>query len=395
MIASRADIQADPLQRACNHFQWCFGHPPYWIASAPGRVNLIGEFTDYNNGFVLPMALEQRTAIAAAPNGSREIVIRSEFADETICIDLAKPLRPEPKGNWINYPKGVIAGFLHEGIKLQGFDAFISSEVPIGAGLSSSAALETATATVLEALSGVELDPVSKALLCQTAEHAYAQVPCGIMDQFISVLGRAGQILLLDCLTNEPVWLPLEDTSVSVLVVNTNVKHELASSQYGLRRQACEAAARALGVSSLREATAELLSDRASTMDDSTVRCARHVISEIGRTLEAAQCIRASNWERVGRLMHASHESLRRDYAVSCAELDAVVEISREIGMRGGVYGCRMTGGGFGGCAVALIEATQQEAIVEKIGREYRDRTGREAGLFASRPSAGAQLIEL
>jgi galactokinase len=358
-------------------------------------VNLIGEFTDYNKGFVLPMALEQRTAIAAAPNASQEIVIRSESSDEIARIDLAQPLTRESKGSWANYPKGVVAGFLNEGIKLHGFDAVISSKVPIGAGLSSSAALQAAAATLLEAVSGVRLDPVRKALLCQAAENAYPQVPCGIMDPFISILGRAEHVLLLDCLYNEPAWIPLTDVSVAVLIVNTNVKHELASSQYGLRRQACETAARTLGVSSLRAATAELLQEHAATMDDSVVRCARHVVAENARTVEAAQCIRVSNWPALGSLMYASHSSLREDYRVSCVELDAVVDIARGIGPQGGVFGCRMTGGGFGGCAVALIESAKAAAITQGISREYRRKTGIEASLFVSRPSAGAELIEL
>jgi galactokinase len=395
MSAGRGQTQDDVLQRACDAFQFRYGRPPYWVAAAPGRVNLIGEFTDYNKGFVLPMALEQRTAIAAAPNASQEIIIRSESSDEVARIDLAQPLARERNGSWVNYPKGVVAGFLKEGVKLQGFDAIISSRVPIGAGLSSSAALQAATATVLEAVSGVELDAVRKALLCQAAENAYPQVPCGIMDPFISILGRAEHVLLLDCLYNEPAWIPLTDPSVAILIVNTNIKHELAKSQYGLRRQACETAARALSVSSLRAATAELLREQAGTMDESTVRCARHVVSENARTLEAAQCIRVSDWAALGSLMYASHVSLRDDYAVSCAELDTVVDIALDIGRQGGVFGCRMTGGGFGGCAVALIESAKQEGIAQEIGREYHSRTGIEASVFVSRPSTGAQLIEL
>ena len=224
-----------------------------------------------------------------AMRSSSALAIR--LTDEIARIDLAQPLTRESKGSWVNYPKGVVAGFLHEGIKLHGVDAVISSRVPIGAGLSSSAALQAATATLLEAVSGVRLDPVRKALLCQAAENAYPQVPCGIMDPFISILGRAEHVLLLDCLYNEPAWIPLTDVSVAVLIVNTNVKHELASSQYGLRREACETAARTLGVSSLRAATAELLQEHAKLMDDSVVRCARHVVAENARTVEAAKLL--------------------------------------------------------------------------------------------------------
>ena len=190
----------DVVSRARAAFKTHFGKAPKWLASAPGRVNLIGEFTDFNDGFVLPMALEMRTAIVAAPNGTPDkVVLRSEATGETATLSLAEALRPEAKGRWSNYPKGVVAGFMERGIRLQGFDAVIDSSVPIGAGLSSSAALETATASLLEAISGVQLEPTDKILLCQKAEHTFASVPCGIMDQFISALGRAGQVLLLDC----------------------------------------------------------------------------------------------------------------------------------------------------------------------------------------------------
>jgi galactokinase len=373
-------------------FQAHFGGAPRWLASAPGRVNLIGEFTDFNDGFVLPMAIERRTAIAAAPNDSNTVVLRSEATGETASIDLAQPLRPAPKGRWSNYPTGVLAGFQERGHELQGFNALISSDVPIGAGLSSSAALETATATLLEAICGVELEPTDKILLCQKAEHAYAGVPCGIMDQFISSLGRADHALLLDCRSLQPVWLPFTDPSVAVLIINTNVRHELSSSAYAARRERCEMAARAMGVRSLREATFEKL-ERASGLDEMSVRCARHVIGEIGRTLQAGECIRGSNWAEFGRLMYESHISLRDDYAVSCAELDAAVDIARGIGREGGVFGCRMTGGGFGGCAVALIETAAQQSLVREIGTAYSSRTGRQGTLFVSRPAPGATLV--
>jgi galactokinase len=375
-------------------FQARFGRPPRWLASAPGRVNLIGEFTDFNDGFVLPMAIERRTVIAAAPNNTPgKIVLRSEATGESVTVDLSQGLRPDAKGSWANYPKGVLAGFLELGYQPHGFDAVIHSTVPIGAGLSSSAALETAMASLLESVTGVTLDPVDKILLCQKAEHTYAGVPCGIMDQFISTLGRCGQVMLLDCRSRQPTWLPWSDPSVAVLVINTNVKHELSSSGYADRRRSCENAARIMGVSSLREANLEKLS-RVS-MDEMSVRCARHVITEIERTVRAAECIRASDWPEFGRLMGASHVSLRDDYQVSCFELDTAVEIAQGIGREGGVFGCRMTGGGFGGCAVALIETAAQDAIVREIAAAYLRSTGIEASLFVSRPAEGAHVSTL
>jgi galactokinase len=302
-------------------------------------------------------------------------------------------LRPDAKGRWANYPKGVLAGFLELGYQPRGFDAVIHSTVPIGAGLSSSAALETAMASLLESVTGVTLDPIDKILLCQKAEHTYAGVPCGIMDQFISALGRAGQVMLLDCRSRQPTWLPWTDPSVAVLIINTNVKHELSSSGYAERRRSCENAARSMGVPSLREATLEKLAK--SPMDEMSVRCARHVIGEIERTVHAADCIRASNWPEFGRLMGASHVSLRDDYRVSCFELDTAVEIAQDIGRDGGVFGCRMTGGGFGGCAVALIETAAQEAITREMAAAYLRRTRIEASIFVSRPAEGAHVSTL
>jgi len=386
-------MSPDPASRAAETFRGHFGHAPRWLASAPGRVNLIGEFTDFNDGFVLPMAIERRTVIAAAPNGSDKVVLHSEASGETVTVELSAPLQPDAKGRWSNYPKGVLAGFLERGQRLQGFDAVIASSVPIGAGLSSSAALETATASLLEVITGVELDPIDKILLCQKAEHAYAGVPCGIMDQFISATGRVGEALLLDCRSLQPTWLPLADPAIAVLIINTNVKHELSSSGYADRRKSCETAAEVLGVPSLREATLEKLN--AATLNEMSVRCARHVIGEIERTLRAAECMRKSDWDELGRLMYASHASLRDDYQVSCDELNAAVDIARGIGRQGGVFGCRMTGGGFGGCAVALIEAAAQDAIIHEISVAYKARTGREGTLFVSRPAEGAKTVPL
>jgi galactokinase len=380
-----------------DQFAKAYGHAPRWIAAAPGRVNVIGEHTDYNDGFVLPMAIERYTVIAAAPStgGERRVQLRSTVPDGGLAaIDLSKPMQPFAKGSWANYPAGVLAGFLARGIAPGGFDAMIHSTVPLGGGLSSSAALEVATATLLEAMTGQKLDPVEKALLCQQAEHHYAGVPCGIMDQFISVLGRKNHLLLLDCRSRRTELVPMSDPSVALLVTNTNVKHELGSSEYAKRRAQCEAAAKALGISSLRDATAAALEQGKSRMEDVVFRRARHVVGEIGRTTEAAQAIRDSRWAEAGELMYASHYSLRDDYEVSCAELDAVVEIARGIGPKGGVYGCRMTGGGFGGCTVALVKTNDIAAITEKTSADYRRKTGIEAALFVSRPAAGATVLK-
>jgi len=388
--------------RASQLFAKAFGRPPRWIVAAPGRVNVIGEHTDYNDGFVLPMAIEFYTVMAAdvpvaAPKlggGESSIIsIKGTLFNESAQIEVSQPvLRGEPK--WSNYIRGVIAGFQWRGEKIPALDVLLHSTVPLGSGLSSSAALEVSTATLLEAALGRKIDPVEKALLCQKAEHQFAGMPCGIMDQFVSVMGRKDHLLLLDCRSRQTEFVPMSDPAVAVLIVNTNVKHELTGSEYPTRRRQCEAAAKILGVLSLRDATADALEDAKRKMEPVVYRRARHVIGEIERTVHAAEGVRASNWPTVGSLMYASHGSLRDDYQVSCPELDAVVEIAEGIGIKGGVYGCRMTGGGFGGCCVALVKADAVDAISKKIAADYRKQIGEEATIFVSRPAAGATVIK-
>ena len=378
-----------------TEFQKIYGRPPRWIAAAPGRVNVIGEHTDYNDGFVLPMAIEFYSVMAAdRPADGREVItLRSTLEVEVATIDLSQPVVPgAPK--WGNYPRGVVAGFQARGFKPGGLDVLLHSTVPLGSGLSSSAALEVCTATLLEAVTGTTLDPVEKALLCQKAEHNFAGVPCGIMDQFISALGREGHLLLLDCRTRKTEIVPLQDPSVALLIINTNVKHELSGGEYAERRAQCEEATRNLSVESLRDVTAGQLEAGKSKMRELVYRRARHVIGEISRTVRAAGSVRQSDWPAVGQLMYASHAALRDDYEVSCDELDVVVEFAEAIGEQGGVYGCRMTGGGFGGCCVALVKASSVEDISKKIAADYKARTGIAATIFASRPAAGATVLK-
>jgi galactokinase len=379
-----------------EQFTSLYGRPPQWIAAAPGRVNVIGEHTDYNDGFVFPMAIDRYTVIAAAPSKVKTegIQLRSTAEKAPATIDLSRPLRPEKKGTWFNYPLGVIAGFQARGIEPAPFEALIHSTVPLGGGLSSSAALEVATATLLEAITGKKLDPVEKALLCQKAEHEYAGMPCGIMDQFISVMGKKDHILLLDCRSRKTELVPMSDPAVELLITNTNVKHELTGGEYAKRRAQCEEAARVLGLASLRDADADLLERAHSKMDSTVYRRAKHVIGELERTLHAAEGVRASNWPTVGQLMYASHASLRDDYEVSCPELDAVVDIAQSIGVQGGVFGCRMTGGGFGGCTVALVQADKVASITARISSEYEGRTRIKPTSFVSRPAAGATVLK-
>lgn len=381
-------------ERLAAEFQKLHGHPPRWIVAAPGRVNVIGEHIDYNDGFVLPMAIERYAVMAAdSSSSSSSISIYDAQFKETTTIDISAPVTKGPP-KWSNYIRGVLAGFQSHGVKIPALNVVFMSTVPLGGGLSSSAALEVCAATLIEAATGGAIDPVEKALLAQNAEHEFAGVPCGIMDQFISVMGRESRLLLLDCRSRKTELVPMDDPSVALLIVNTNVKHELSGGEYAQRRSQCEAAAKILGVASLRDATAEMLECARDKMDEVVFRRARHVIGEIERTVHAAEAIRNSNWPAAGSLMYASHASLRDDYEVSCKELDDVVEIAESIGVKGGVFGCRMTGGGFGGCAVALVKTENVGNITNQISAGYKVKTGIEATIFVSRPAAGATVIK-
>ena len=376
-------------------FQKTYGRVPRYIAAAPGRVNVIGEHTDYNDGFVLPMAIEFYTIMAAdkRPDGVNIVTLRSTSQPDAATVDLAQPIKPTaPK--WGNYPRGVLAGFAARNITPGGLDVLVHSTVPLGSGLSSSAALEVCTGTLIEAVTDKTIDPIEKALIAQKAEHDFANVPCGIMDQFISALGREGHLLLLDCRTRKTELVEMSDPSVSLLIINTNVKHELSGGEYAERRAQCEEAAAKLGVKSLRDCTAYQLEQGKAKLSEVVYRRARHVIGEIERTTHAAEGIRGSNWPVVGNLMYASHYSLKDDYEVSCKELDVVVEIAEDIGAKGGVYGCRMTGGGFGGCCVALVKASAVDSIRKKIGADFKAKTGIDSTIFSSRPAAGATIIK-
>jgi galactokinase len=376
-------------------YQQQFGRRPTWAAAAPGRVNLIGEHTDYNGGFVLPMAIDRYVVMAAGPiDGATEARVASVDLDETATLRVQGAIQPGPV-TWSSYIQGVLAGFAERGFAGPGFQAVVQSDVPLGGGLSSSAALEVATATLLECMTGTRLDPIEKALLCQKAEHEFAGVPCGIMDQFSSVLCEEDQLMLLDCRSQQVELVPFDDDSVSVVIANTNVKHELTGGEYAERRSTCEAAAKTLGVATLREAANGQFEASQDKLDPIQRRRSRHVISEIARTVAAANAVRENAWETMGELMYGSHASLRDDYEVSCAELDLLVEIAKTIGPAGGVIGSRMTGGGFGGCTVSLVRSAQVQPFTEQLATQYREKTQIEPSIFATRPSQGAMVLEV
>ena len=359
-------------------------------------MNIIGEHTDYSGGLVLPMAIDRHTVIAAAPaeagTGPR-IRLHSAAMDET--ADIALEARPRPgEPRWSNYARGVIAGFAAKGMIPGPLDALVISDVPVGGGLSSSAAFEVATATLLEAALGVALDPAEKARLCRVAEHDFAGVPCGIMDQLISVLGDERGALLIDCRTQQTRVVPFADPSVSLLIANSNVRHSLGDGAYAERKAATVEAAQRLGVAELGLATPEMVAAAEKALGPLLHRRARHVVTENARTRAAADALAAGDWRAAGGLMYESHRSLRDDFEVSAPELDTLVDLARDIGEVGGVFGARMTGGGFGGCTVTLAATTRVADIGEQLAREYQGRHGRPLTWFVSRPARGAHVVD-
>lgn len=382
-----ADLAAD----AAALLRSTFDREPTVTAAAPGRVNLIGEHIDYCDGFVMPFAIDRYIVIAATTNGTREARLISSH-ETPVGIDLVSPATPgEPK--WANYLRGVIRGFQDRGHTIPGFDAAIVSSVPLGAGLSSSAALECAMATLLEGLLDTVMDTREKALLCQKAEHDFAGVPCGIMDQFASAFGQTNRLVLIDCQSGEPELVPFENPNLTVIVANTRVHHELSDGGYASRRRNTEDGLAILGKASWREVTPADVEEAWNRLGDPVNRRARHVVGEIARTAAAARALEANDFEALGPLMAASHDSLRDDFEVSCRELDIMVNIARAIGRAGGVIGARMTGGGFGGSTVTLCESSKADTIASTLAREYENATGIAPEIFASRPSKGAHLL--
>lgn len=367
-----------------------FGKEATLLAAAPGRVNLIGEHTDYNDGFVFPMGIERYVVIAASisEQSLQRIVVYSDAVGETAEIPLSSELRPDGPG-WSNYVRGVVAGFLRRGYAVGSLELTINSNVPLGSGLSSSAALEVATASILEVASGRRLDPLEKALICQAAEHEFASVPCGLMDQLASVFSRRNQALFIDCLNSAVTYVPFDNPQVSILICNSNTRHSLAASAYSARRAECERAALCLGKRTLREATFEDMLRDGGRLEATLLRRARHVITENQRVLEFADAVNALDFAGAGRLMYESHASLRDDFEVSCRELDVLVDLAQELGIAAGVYGSRMTGGGFGGCTVSLIRLADTSRLVNQLAAGYQAQTGKVADIFVTRPGEG------
>ena len=383
-----ADLVSDAAAGLAEHFQ----SKATITAAAPGRVNLIGEHIDYCDGFVMPFAIDRYVVIAGCANGTNQARITSALGPDVVVLDLDTPQEiGEPK--WANYIRGVVRGFQDRGHHVPGFDAYILSSVPGGAGLSSSAALECATATFLEGLLDTRIQTREKALLCQKAEHDFANVPCGIMDQYASAFGKPNRLVLIDCRSGEPELVPFENPDLTVLISNTMVHHELSDGGYAARRKHTEDGLATLGKASWRDVTAADVQANWEKLGDPINRRARHVVGEISRTIAAAAALARNDFETLGPLMAASHNSLRDDFEVSCQELDIMVEIAGKIGRNGGVIGTRMTGGGFGGSTVTLCESGKAAEIADVLSAEYEKATGIAPEIFASRPSQGAHLI--
>ncbi len=363
---------------------------------APGRVNLIGEHTDYNDGFVLPMAIDRETCVAAAARADRRVRVFSVNLGEHAEFDLDRPGERE-RGIWLDYVEGVAHALERRGVRLGGADLAISSDVPVGGGLSSSAALEVSAGLALASVSGVEVDRVELALAGQEAEHTYVGAKVGIMDQFIVALGRAGHALLIDCRTLETQAIPVDTTETLVVICDTRVKHELSASEYNMRRAECEQGVELLrreglaNIRALRDVSEADLDRYGGVLPEVVGRRCRHVVTENARTLDAAAALREGRLEEMGRLMLASHESLRRDYEVSCRELDVLVDIA--MSLTGATLGARMTGGGFGGCTVNLVRRNRLEDFRETITREYAGATGLTPNIYVSEAGEGAKEI--
>jgi galactokinase len=357
---------------------------------APGRVNIIGEHTDYNDGFVMPIATDLATYTSAAPRDDRLVRVFSATMGEAAEFSL-DDLQPKGGGHWADYLQGVAWSLALDGHELAGADAAIVSDVPAGSGMSSSAALEVSWAlAILGATGHRHPDKRALALACQLAENEFVGMKCGIMDQLASILGERDQAVLLDCWTLESETVPLPSIDLAVMVMDTGKPRTLVGSEYNLRRSQCEEAAAILGVRALRDATMEDLEEARERMSEVAYRRARHVICENERVFETADALREADYEHVGDMLNQSHASLAEDYEVSVAELDLVCEIARA---REGCYGARLVGAGFGGCAMALVRAKAAEVFAAEVKAEYDRRAEYVSRIFAVSADEGAGLV--
>jgi len=373
------------MQQAFENY---FHTKPVFIVRAPGRVNLIGEHTDYNDGFVLPMAIDHAVWIALRPRD--DSVVRIHSLDLKLAADLELDSFSKGEG-WVEYLKGVAHELQVAGYKLKGWEGVMAGDVPIGAGLSSSAAVELATARTFGCVSGFEWDAVKMAKIGQRAENHWVGVNCGIMDQMASAASRAGHALFLDCRSLEIQHIPMP-ADVAVVVMDTSTRRGLVTSAYNERRSQCEEAARYFSVKALRDVSVKEFEERRGKkeVNEAVWRRARHIITENQRVLDAIKAMRAGDIKTVGKLFNESHASLRDDFEVTNEALNQIVESALE---QEGCYGARMTGAGFGGCAVALVEKEKSQNFAGAVSTAYRQRSGLEASVYVCQASEGASVV--
>eukprot|EP00934_Nitzschia_sp_Nitz4_P002139 Nitzschia sp. Nitz4//scaffold4_size323378//235357//236619//NITZ4_000693-RA/size323378-processed-gene-0.301-mRNA-1//1//CDS//3329553498//2139//frame0 len=388
---------------------------PSVIAVAPGRVNLIGEHVDYTGGFVLPFAIDYSTVVvgtgsihdSASPTASAKLKFSSTMSPDSLCeVDIDSNSTPPSQVSWTSYVVGTVFQYLADlppSTRLE-LVFTISGDVPLGSGLSSSASLEVSVAQFVETILGTSAyssDPREpakvRALRCQKAENQWASSPCGLMDQYISSAGQAGSFLLIDCtsLDYHLVSMPKNVAQPVLVVANSNVQHDIAGGEYPVRVAQCSTATQALAqivptLKTLRDATMENVEAAKASMDDISYRRARHVVTENGRTLEARERLEQGDWKRVGELMNMSHASMRDDYEVSCEEIDYLVANAQK---QKGVYGSRLTGGGFGGCTVTLVNKEDAESLMATLKRDYMEKYGKDCMCFVTQPSKGAHTL--
>ncbi|MDU4432682.1 MAG: galactokinase [Pluralibacter gergoviae] len=365
-----------------------FGYPATHVIQAPGRVNLIGEHTDYNDGFVLPCAIDYQTVISCAPRQDRTVrVIAADYDNQTDEFSLDAPIITHDTQPWSNYVRGVVKHLMKRSDKFGGVDMVISGNVPQGAGLSSSASLEVAVGTVFQQLYHLPLDGAQIALNGQEAENQFVGCNCGIMDQLISALGKKDSALLIDCRSLGTKAVPMPQ-GAAVIIINSNFKRTLVGSEYNTRREQCETGARFFQQPALRDVTLDEFNAVASELDPLVAKRVRHVLTENARTVEAADALAKGDLARMGVLMAESHASMRDDFEITVPQIDTLVEIVKgAIGDKGGV---RMTGGGFGGCVVALVPDALVETVRDAVSAQYEARTGIKETFYVCKASQGA-----
>jgi galactokinase len=382
-----------------KRYQQEFGHAPAYIARAPGRVNLLGEHVDYNDGFVLPAAIDRATYIAFSPAGAHHsTLVAADFDQQLSFSPETIPSKNQPDGSplleWGLYPAGVMWALMETGLSTPAMNAVFSSNVPRGSGLSSSASVEMGFVIAWQALGGWVLPAMERALLGQKAENNYVGVNCGIMDQFASACGVENKLLLLDCRSLEWITLPLPH-DVAIIVADTTIRRKLTSGEYNRRRSACEEAVRLLkeelpDIRSLRDVNIDDFNRLANKLPEEVEKRARHVVEEIKRSTQSQSLLEARDIQNFGKLMNECHVSLRDLYEVSCPELNVMVNVAQSLD---GCYGARLTGAGFGGCTVNLVAIEKVDDFVDKLSRVYEKETGLHPEIYVSRASNGAELI--